>query len=142
MDVLVRLLLWTHFLALALGLGGGLGMAQVGPRLKTATPAERTTLWPLAEAFGRLSGIGLVLLLVTGPLMLALKYNGGAGLNVWFQVKLALVAVAVVTAALSFWGKARLKKGDLGGGKLMAITGPLTTLTVLAVVLAAVLTFD
>jgi uncharacterized membrane protein SirB2 len=141
MIVFVNLLLWLHLVALALGLGGGLGMSQVGPRLVAAAPDERGAWWPMATIFARVAGVGLVLLLITGPLMLWLKFGGFSGLNSWFQVKMALVAIAIVTVGLSEWGLARLKRGDEGGGRVMSVTGPLTTLTVLAVVLSAVFTF-
>ncbi|HEY3948309.1 hypothetical protein [Phenylobacterium sp.] len=142
MAILIDLLLWLHFLALAMGVGGGLAMSQVGPRLIAAAPAEREPLWPLATVYSRIAGGGLVLLLITGPLLLWLKFGGMGGLNDWFRLKLALVAVSVVTIGLSEWGLARLKRGDEGGGRLMRITGPLTLVTVLAIVLAAVFAFN
>jgi len=142
MVIIVNLLLWLHLVALALGIGGGLGMSQIGPRLVGAAPDERGAWWPMATIFARVAGVGLVLLLITGPLMLWLKFGGFGGLNGWFQVKLALVGVAIVTVGLSEWGFARLRRGDEGGGRLMSVTGPLTTLTVLAIVLAAVFTFN
>jgi putative membrane protein len=142
MVVIVNLLLWLHLVALALGIGGGLGMSQVGPRLVAAAPDERGAWWPLATVFARVAGAGLVLLLITGPLMLWLKFGGFGGLNGWFKVKLALVAIAIVTVGLSEWGFARLRRGDEGGGRLMTVTGPLTMLTVLAIVLSAVFTFN
>jgi hypothetical protein len=142
MTEIVKLLLWLHILALGMGMGGGVAMSQIGPRLTAAPPEERGTWWPLANVFGRIADAGLVLLLVTGPLLLWLKYAGGTGLNLWFHVKMGLVAAAVVLIGLSHWGKARLKRGDEGGGKLMALAGPLIMLTVLAIVLAAVFAFD
>jgi hypothetical protein len=142
MAVVVNLLLWAHFVALALGIGGGLAMSQVGPRLAAAAPDQRATWWPLATVFSHIATVGLVLLLITGPLILWLKFGGFGGLNAWFTLKMALVAVAVVTIGLSHWGLGRLRRGDEGGGRLMAITGPLTMLTVLGVVLSAVFAFN
>ena len=142
MAVFINLLLWLHLLALAIGIGGGLAMSQVGPRLITAAPDQRETWWPLATVFSRVASLGLVLLLITGPLLLWLKFGGYGGLNDWFKVKMALVAVAVVTIGLSHWGLARLKRGDEGGRRLMEVSGPLTMLTVVVLVLAAVFTFN
>jgi hypothetical protein len=39
--MILKLLLWAHFIALAAGVGGGLGMSQVGPRLVNAPPDQR-----------------------------------------------------------------------------------------------------
>jgi len=142
MPVVVNLLMWLHLMALAMGLGGGIAMSQVGPRLAAAAPDQRETWWPLAMVYSRIAVAGLVLLLITGPLLLWLKFGGMGGLNLWFQVKLGLVAVTIVTVGLSVWGLARLRRGDEGGGRLMQVAGPLTSLTVLAVVLAAVFAFN
>jgi hypothetical protein len=142
MAVLVQLLIWAHFVGLAMGLGGGIAMSQVGPRLVAAAPEQRATWWPLATGFSRIASLGLLLLLVTGPLILWLKFGGMGGLNLWFTVKLALVAAAIVTIGLSQVGMARLRRGKEGGARLMMTAGPLTGIVVLAVTLAAVLAFD
>lgn len=142
MALAVDLLLWAHLLGLAAGFGGGLAMSQVGPRLVAAAPDQRATWWPLADVYTRITAGGLVVLLITGPLLLWLKFGGMAGLSIWFQVKMALVVLIVVLVGLTEWGKARLKRGDEGGGRLMQITGPLIGLSVVAVVLSAVLAFN
>ena len=142
MGVFTNLLLWLHLAALGMGMGGGLAMSQIGPRLVRAGPEQRETWWPVAKGVSRISAIGMVLLLVTGPLMLWLKYGGFGGLNVWFHVKLALVVLAAVLMGLSQMGMAKLRRGDEAGGRLMMIAGPLTGLTTLGVILAAVFAFD
>jgi hypothetical protein len=141
MPVIVDLLFWLHLMALAMGIGGGIAMSQIGPRLVAATPDQRMSWWPLATVYTRIAGTGLVLLLITGPLLVWLRYGGIQGLNGWFELKMALVAVIVLTMGLSMWGMARLRSGDEGGGKLMKVAGPLTTLTAAAITLAAVFSF-
>jgi putative membrane protein len=140
--MIVKLLLWAHLVALALGVGGGLGMSQVGPRLVNGSPDQREIWWPLARVFRMLTSVGLVVLLVTGPLMVWLKYGGFAGMNVWFQVKMGLVALGVVLMGLSEMGMARVKRGDEGGGKLAMIAGPALGVTMYVVMLAAVFAFN
>ena len=128
-------------MALAMGIGGGIAMSQIGPRLVAATPDQRMPWWPLATVYTRIAGMGLILLLITGPLLVWLRYGGIEGLNGWFDLKMALVAVIVLTVGLSIWGMARLRRGDEGGGRLMKVAGPLTTLTAAAITLAAVFSF-
>jgi hypothetical protein len=142
MNIVINLLFWLHLMALAMGLGGGIGMSQVGPRLVKATPEDREKLFPLASAYNRISTIGLVLLLVTGPAVLWLKFGGFQGMNHWFMLKMALVLVVIVAMGLAHAGLARLKRGDEKGGKLMMIAGPITALTTAGVVLAAVFAFN
>lgn len=142
MPVIINLLLSLHLMALAMGVGGGFALSQVGPRLVAAAPEQRTTWWPLVTVYSRIAKAGIILLLITGPLLLWLKYGGDAGLNGWFKLKMALVFVLVVSIGIGLWGTARLKRGDEGGGKLMKVTGPVTMLTVTAIVLAAVFAFN
>ena len=141
MSVIINLLVWVHLVALAMGFAGGIGMSQVGPRLAAAAPDQRETWWALVNVFGRISHIGLGLLLVTGPLILWLKFHGAGGLSAAFAVKMGLLVLAVVAIGFSDWGKARLKKGDAGGARVMAAMGPLIMLLMLGVVLAAVFAF-
>lgn len=142
MPIIINLLISLHLMALAMGVGGGLALSQVGPRLVAAPLDQRATWWPLVAVYSRIAQAGIVLLLITGPLLLWLKYGGGVGLNDWFKLKMALVFALVVTIGVGMWGTARLKRGDEGGGKLMKVTGPLTMLTVTAIVLAAVFAFN
>jgi putative membrane protein len=142
MEIAVKLLLWVHLLALAMGLGGGIGLSQVAPRLIAAAPDERGAWWPMVKVFSRIANIGLVLLVITGPILLRLKFGGGGqGQNLWFVLKMCLVVVAVGLVGFTSWGATLLERGDEGGGKLMSITGPLTGLTIVAVALAAVFAF-
>ena len=142
MSVLINLLIWIHLLALAMGFAGGIGMSQVGPRLAAAAPDQRATWWPLVNVFGRIAHIGLGLLLITGPVILWLKYHGAGGLNAAFAIKMGLIVLAVIAIGVSDWGKKRLKNGDEGGAKVMAASGPVTVLLMLGVVLSAVFAFN
>ena len=141
-TTIVKLLLWAHLAALVVGMGGGLGMSQVRPRPAAAAPGERETWWPMARTFQMMSRIGLVVMLLTGPAMVSMKYGGMGGLNVWFTGKMALVALAVVLMAVTEIGMARLKRGDERGGRLAMTAGPLIGMTFFAVILAAVFAFN
>lgn len=139
MSVIVNLLIWVHLLGVIMGFAGGIAMSQIGPHLVAAAPDQRDTWWPLANVFGRISEVGLALLLITGPLVLWLKYQGGV--TPAFSIKMGLMALAIVAIGLSGWGKGRLKRGDEGGAKLMGAMGPVIMLLMLGVVLSAVFAF-
>ena len=141
MTALVNVLIWLHIVGFAMGAAGGMGMGQVGRRLASAGPDDRATWWPLAKAFAGISGAGLALLLVTGPVVIWLKYQGPDGLNAWFWAKMALVAALVVCFGLDKMGMGRLKRGDEGGAKLMGLAGPLTGLAAFSAAFAAVFAF-
>jgi uncharacterized membrane protein len=83
----------VHFLALAVGLGGGVANGIVGAM---AGPRDPAVAGQIQRRIGRLSFAALVLLWVTGVAMVAT----GPGLDLlggWFWLKMA--AAVVLTAA-------------------------------------------
>jgi|GEM_PF-6558051 len=74
--MLFPLLLILHFLGLVAGFGGGIGLSQVGPRLANAEQVELPLLLKLQGTFNAISLVGLLLLLITGPLMLWQRFGG------------------------------------------------------------------
>ncbi len=142
MIVVTDILLWLHLLGLAMGLGGGIAMSRVGPKLIAGSAPEREQFWPLEKFLMRVMMTGIGILLVTGPLMLWLKFGDPAALGWPFVLKMLFVASTVVFTALSRWGGVRLEKGRANAGKLMSISGPLTGVSALLAMLFAVITFN
>lgn len=142
MHILTNLLLWLHFIGIGMAVGGGVALSQVGPRLVAAPAEARGDLWAFETFFGRLGAAGIGILLTTGPLMLWLKFGGPAGLNRWFWVKMALVAIAVVAVGVHEWAGARFKGGDAGAVPLMFLGGRLAGLAIVLAMLSAVVTFN
>ena len=136
------ILLILHFLGLMAGFGGGIGLSQVAPRLANASEAERPLLFKLERVFNRFSLVGLALLLITGPWMLAERFGGAAGLPFWFTLKMSFVAIAVIAMAVNQIAKRQFRSGRRGALKLILITGPITGISVLLAVVFAVLTFQ
>ena len=135
------LLLWIHIVAFVAGGSNTVVMPIIGTTLPMVDEATRATLFRIGFQMATIGKVAAATLLITGPLLLWLRYGGVEGLNGWFKLKMALVAVIVLTIGLSMRGMARLKRGDEGGGKLMKVAGPLTTLTAAAIALAAVFSF-
>lgn len=98
--MLTTLLSWLHFIGVGMGMGGGIALSQVGPRLIFAPANERKLLWALESFFSRIGAGGLAILLISGPLMLWLKFGGASGLSWWFWAKMSLVAVALIGVML------------------------------------------
>ena len=100
MELFLTLLLWLHFMGLAAGLGGGIALSQTGPRLMTASDHERPLVWKLERAFSAIASAGVALLLVSGPLLVWLKYGGFEAMPPWFWVKMVLVVIALPASRL------------------------------------------
>lgn len=142
MHIFINLLLWLHFIGIGMAVGGGIALAQTGPKL-VAAPADRLEeLWRTETFFSRLGAAGVTILLITGPLMLWLKFGGPGGLGAWFWTKMALVTVAVVTVGLHEWAGARFKRGDQAAVPLMVIGGRMAGAAIVLAMLSAVFTFN
>jgi len=139
--MLINILLWLHFIGVGMGMGGGIALSQVGPRLVVAPIDQRELLWSLEAVFSRVGASGLAILLVTGPLMLWLKFGGPGGLNWWFSAKMFLVGVALVGVILHEWAGRRFRNGDESAVGLMFIGGRAAGIGIVMAMLCAAFTF-
>lgn len=142
MRILTDILLWLHLLGVAMGVGVGIAMSRVGPKIISAPADERRHFWPLGKFLARVIAAGVVVLLITGPLMLWLKFGGTAGLGWSFWVKMLFVAFTVIFVGLRDWAAARLEQGDENAATLMSASGPLAGVSALLAMLFAVIAFN
>ena len=142
MTLTINILIFLHFMAVAMGVGGGMTMSQVGPRLVAAEDEGRALLWPVADAITRIALIGLVLLLLTGPAILWLKFGGAHGMTAWFWAKMAFVGVLIVAIGVTEAAKAHLKRGDERAGRVMSAAGPVIGVITVGLMLCAVFAFN
>lgn len=142
MQMFIVILLWLHFMGIALGLGAGISLSQVAPRLVAAAPGDARALDTLEMALSRIGITGLTLLLVTGPLLLWLRFGGIQLMSAWFWVKMAFVALTVVGVATSKWATGRFRAGERQYAKLMLIGGRVAGISAVLAMLCATLTFN
>ena len=142
MHILTNLLLWLHFTGVGMAVGGGIALAQIGPRLVAAPADQRGQWWPLETFFSRIGAAGLIILLTSGPLMVWLKFGSPGGFTGWFWAKMMLVATAAFAVGLHEWAGARFKRGDQGAAPLMFLGGRLAGAAILLAMLSAVFAFN
>jgi protoporphyrinogen IX oxidase len=140
--MLINILLWLHFLGVGMGMGGGIALSQVGPRLVVAPMDQRELLWSFEIFFSRIGAGGLVILLITGPSMLWLKFDGPSGLSWWFWAKMLFVVVALIGVSLHEWAGQRFRKGNESFVPLMFIGGRMAGVGILLAMLCAAFTFN
>jgi hypothetical protein len=137
-------LLFLHFIGLALGVGTGFATLVLGLAARDLAPAERNTFMLRASAVGKNGGIGLGLLIATGLGMMALRgfpetlaWGGGA-----FHAKLGLVVVfsGLFGYSQSLAAKARRNGGGPALAKIPTVSRILLLMS-LAIVACAVLAF-
>ena len=133
MDWTFEPLLFLHFAGLMLTAAAFLpllGMMGGGG----ATPSTNRFLTQLGH-------YGIVVLLVTGGLMLWLRYGGTDGLSHWFWTKMVFVlvlAAGVVTSAIS---ARAMRTGDAAAARRVRLGRIVAVVGLFGVVLSAVLTF-
>lgn len=140
--MLTNILLWLHFVGIGMGMGGGIALSQVGPRLVVAPVDQRQLLWSLEVFFSRVGAGGIAMLLVTGPLILWLKFGGPGGLNWWFSAKMFLVGIALIGVILHEWAGRRFRNGDESAVPLMFIGGRTAGIGMALAMLCAAFTFN
>ena len=127
---MLALLKIVHFIALAIGLGGGIANAIVGAKITSRDPALGG---PAQKLIGRLSFAALILLWITGLWML-FGYYGFSDLSPWFWVK--ILAVLALTGAGVTAQLAMLKPGPDTPAKMKKLGMIMTGAATLAVILA------
>lgn len=134
MDPTLQIFLFIHLVAFGVTVATNVAMPLVARRMARATPETAASLGGIARQLGINARIAVAALIISGVAMVQLKYGGVEGLNVWFWVKMALVALVVALMVAN----AVLPRTALNP----RIFGPLKRLALLGIVLAAVLAFN
>lgn len=134
-------LLAVHLVGLMMGAGGGFGSMIVMRTASKVSTEQAATLRMLGPAMARFSTFGLVLMLVTGPALVALKYNGFANMPALFWVKLVFVATLTIAAVLVELTYAQMKLGHFSVAGRLPLLGPIAGVSSLLAVIFAVLAF-
>lgn len=142
MEVLNNILFWIHFIGLAMGGAATFGIPVVAGLMPTAGPETRPVLVKAMMGISKVSRAGLGALIVTGALLVWLKYGGLSGFTWWFWLKMALVVLligAVVWAGINAKAAAG---GDLAAVKRGPMIGMGSMILLLGIVLTAVFAFE
>ena len=142
MDIVNNLLFWVHLMALALGGVATFGLPVVGAQMPGATAETRPTLFRVANGLSSVGRIGLGLLIVTGPLLVWLKFGGVEGFTWWFNAKMVLVVLLLILVIFAGITSKRAQGGDMAAAKRIPILGVTGMILLLGVVLCAVFAFN
>lgn len=112
MDVLNDILFWIHLVSLGLGGAAAFGLLVVGSKMAGATAETRPALFAVAHGLSSVGRAGIGLLVITGPLLIWLKFGGFADLNAWIWVKLVLVVVLLGVVIYGGINSKKAEKGD------------------------------
>jgi len=142
MDILINILFWIHLVALSLGGVASFGIPVVGRMMPTATNETRPVLFKIVDGLSMVGRAGLGLLIITGPLLVWLKFGGTAGFTAWFWAKMILVLLLLITVIYAGINGKAAEKGDMAAAKRSPVIGMAAMLLLLGVVLCAVFAFN
>ncbi len=139
MDVFLNLLKWGHLGALIFSLGTATAASMIGINAVRAG-ADGARLWSLQEKTEPLINAAVAVLLVTGVLMLWLRYN--FDVTHWFWLKMLLLAGLIATVIFEARFTKRAREGDAAAGQSLGRITVLAVAVELGIVLAAIFAFN
>ncbi len=141
MYVLGLILFVIHIAAFIAGGANSVIMPIIGPRLATATPEGRGQLMGVVEGVAKVGKYALATLLITGVLVLWLKWDWVIPSN-WFWAKMGFIALMIVFIGLNEMNAGKAKQGDMAAAGRSQMFGQLTGLAFLGVIVSAVFAFN
>ena len=142
MGVTVNILLWIHIAALVAGGSNSVVGPVIGARLGRATPDAKAAYLGVLGTLSKVGKVAMVALLITGPLILWLRYGGLGGASVWFWVKMALIVVLLASIIIGEINFKKEQAGDVAAAKVADLAHKISGVAFAGVLLAAVLAFN
>lgn len=90
----------------------------------------------------RFGHYGIIVLLLSGPLMLWLRYGGFEGISHWFWAKMAFVVLLAAGVVMSAMSARKMRAGDAAATSRVRLGRIIAVLSLLAIVVFAVLAFN
>lgn len=140
MELIIKIALWAHFVALGVGGAATFGIPVAGRIMAGAGPAARPVIGPVIEA---LSGIGrkaIGILILSGVVLIWARYDASA-LPGAFWVKMLLVAALIVLVVFNVKNGKKARAGDMAAAARAPRLGQVGMALFALVVLAAVWAF-
>lgn len=138
-----NILLFLHFVGLAMGFAGGIGSAVTMRFAGGASAEGAAALKRLPPVFANISAYGLLILWVTGLILIWSVYGGPQNLPDLFWLKIVFVLLLTVLAGLQHATYAKIRRtGNAALGTRLKVLGPASGLSALLAMAVAVFTFN
>ena len=135
------ILLALHLIGLVIGAGSGFATGVVIGEAAKRSAEEAVTLRSVGPLLSKFSAGGLLVMLLTGPALVFMKYDGFDALPHWFWAKISFVVVLTVAIGAVEVTYAQIKGGNLAAESRLAILGPIAGLSSMLALIFAVLAF-
>jgi uncharacterized membrane protein len=137
-----NLLLWSHIVALVAGGSNIVVMPIIGATLPKVDEQTRMTLFKISFQMANVGKVAAATLLISGPLLLWLKYGGLQGATPWLWAKMVLIVVMFGAIGFEETNLKKFASGDQVAARNSKLGGIIATVAFLGVLLAAVLAFN
>jgi hypothetical protein len=137
-----QILLMLHFFGLGAGFTGAMAGGLLLRQMMAAGPAEVPVIQRLQPIFTRVGEIGLALLWITGPWMVATRYAGFGNLPWQFWVKFVCVVGVTAGVIMIDLTSKRARQGDMAARRQLPAYGAVTGILLGLAVIFAVLAFN
>lgn len=141
MYIVSLVLFVIHIVAFVAGGANSVLMPFLGPRLASATPEVRASLMGIVEGVAKVGKYALATLLVSGVLVLWLKWDWVIPNN-WFWAKMGFIALMIVLIGGNEMNARRARQGDAAAADRAKMFGQLTGIAFLGVIASAVFAFN
>ncbi|MGB3337528.1 MAG: hypothetical protein WBA73_10140 [Devosia sp.] len=142
MDVVINLLIWAHILAFVAGGSNSVVGPVIAARLPGAAPDVQGAYYAVMDRVAQVGKGAMLVLLLSGPLILWLKYGGIGGASIWFWAKMVLVAVMLAAIIYGGINEKKSRTGDVEAGRRAGVAHKVTGLAFAGVLLSAVFAFN
>lgn len=142
MEQLNTLALWLHLMSLALAGCSAFAIPATLGLMRRAEPSQRPVFGQVIARLAALARMALVLLILTGSFLLWSKYGGTGALNLWFDLKLLLVAALAALAVFNIFNARAARSGNAAAVARMPLLALTGSILLALVVLAAVFSFN
>lgn len=139
MDIGLKLLLWAHFVGLAMGGAPVFGHLVLGG-VAARSPEARPHLMPVGKGITMIGRAGIAILILTGIAMTVIGFDV-TSMPWTFWVKMLLVVLAVANIIYAGLLAKRAAGGDMAAAARLPMLGKVALVVVLLIVFFAVLTF-
>lgn len=141
MYTLGLILFVIHIVAFVAGGANSVLMPIMGPRMATATPEVRGQFMGIAEGVAKVGKYAMATLLISGVLVLWLKWDWVIPNN-WFWAKMGFIVVMIVFISINEMNAKKAKTGDMAAAARSKTFGQLTGVAFLGVIVSAVFAFN
>lgn len=140
--ILAGLLFVIHIAAFIAGGANSVIMPIIGPKIAAATPEVRAQLFDIVDRLAKAGKVAMGTLLVTGLLVLWLKWNWVPPNAVWFWIKMAAIVAMIFCIVQNERNSKLARAGDRDAAKRSQMFGQLTGAAFVTVILSAVFAFS